>query len=138
MEAAQTIEGAPALKHGINENPEKEFSALFCIVYLAKQYLKLARTTARKSILMNQTNPHKKGTLALAHFVCFSGDEQTESLIGQGVLITEVYNILIFRPRYLSISALKIGICAIRVICEAPPVLSMRPLHPQITGLSPR
>ena len=35
VEEAQTIEGAPALKHGANEKAEKEFSALFCIVYLA-------------------------------------------------------------------------------------------------------
>jgi len=30
-ERAQTIEGAPALKHGANENLEKEFSALFVL-----------------------------------------------------------------------------------------------------------
>ncbi|PYV36332.1 MAG: hypothetical protein DMG06_30955 [Acidobacteria bacterium] len=34
VEEAPTIEGAPALKHGANENAEQEFSPLFCIVYL--------------------------------------------------------------------------------------------------------
>jgi len=29
----KTVEGVPALKHGANENAEKEFSALICVVY---------------------------------------------------------------------------------------------------------
>ena len=38
LKEAQTIEGAPALKHGANENAEKEFSALSCIVYLEENH----------------------------------------------------------------------------------------------------